>query len=275
MIAAARLYTHRSTRLIVVGLVCSAWAILAVWSTSPYAELLSHTGLAVGAQSIAPLPSPVLRVAAFGAGWALMSVAMMLPGSLPLLERVSVGAQFIAPLARPQRNRRLAQFIVGYLLVWLAFGWAAYLGDMVLHAAVEHVSWLHQASGGIMAAVLLTAGVYQFSPLKRHHLENSRASHTIPSANLDALRLGLTHGLMCLGNCWALMLLMFALCGMNLGWMLLLGALMTAERATAWGQRLARFIGVVLLLSAVLHFAGTVTFATNPTPEAPAHVRGH
>jgi predicted metal-binding membrane protein len=245
MITAARLQIDRPGRRVVVGLVVSAWAILAVWSASPYAALLSHTG--IGERGV----SPILRLVAFGAGWALMTVAMMLPGSLPLLERFSQAAQH-----RPERNWLMAQLIGGYLIVWMAFGWTAYLGDMVLHAAVERVPWLHQASGGIMAAVLLTAGVYQFTPLKRHYLNQCRPSYGFRRAPHDAFRIGFAHGRACLGSCWALMLLMFALGGMSLGGMLLLGVIMTAERTTRRGQELARPVGVVLILWAALSLAG-------------------
>jgi predicted metal-binding membrane protein len=71
-------------------------------------------------------------------------------------------------------------------------------------------------------------------------------------AGQDALRLGIRHGLFCLGCCWTLMLLMFAVGGANLGWMLALGALMTAERTTRLGRRLTRPLGGSLIVWACL-----------------------
>jgi predicted metal-binding membrane protein len=75
-------------------------------------------------------------------------------------------------------------------------------------------------------------------------------------ASLEAFRLGLRHGLFCLGCCWTLMLLMFAVGGANLGWMLALGAIMTAERVSRWGRYLTRPLGLALILWAVLYLAG-------------------
>jgi predicted metal-binding membrane protein len=226
----------------------SAWAILALWSASPYAELLSHAGIGEGNLS------PIARLLAFGLGWLLMSIAMMLPGSLPLLERL--GQAFGD---RPQHDRRVARFLLGYLLIWATFGWLAYLGDMVIHQAVEHSSVLEAAASGIMPAVLLVAGIYQLTRMKRSYLAKCRSAHSVRPAQRDALRLGVAHGLTCLGSCWALMLFMFAMGGMHLGWMLLLGVVMTAERTARWGPQLTRPIGLVLILSAVVSLAAMLS----------------
>src|SRR5439155_9756290 len=76
----------------------------------------------------------------------------------------------------------------------------------------------------------------------------------------DALRLGIHHGLFCLGCCWTLMLLMFAVGGANLGWMLGLGAVMAAERTTSWGRRLTRPLGALLIVGAGAIMTGVLAF---------------
>src|SRR6266513_2848107 len=126
------------------------------------------------------------------------------------------------------------------------------------------------ATGGsawIASAILLAAGVYQFTPLKRMCLEKCRSPYMFlvehwrgRHAGSDALRLGVRHGLFCLGCCWTLMLLMFAVGGANLGWMLALGTLMAAERTTRWGRYLTAPVGAALVLWAVLHLAGIAPF---------------
>ena len=68
---------------------------------------------------------------------------------------------------------------------------------------------------------------------------------------MDALRLGFSHGLFCIGCCWTLMLLMFAVGGVNLGWMLGLGAVMAVEKSAPWGRRLVTPVGVALIVWAV------------------------
>ncbi len=238
--------------LVIGSLILSAWGILALWSASPYAELLSHEEIGEGNLS------PLLSLAVFVLGWALMTVAMMLPGSLPLVHRFR---RFV--LHRPDHNRLVAQFVLGYLAVWMAFGGLAYLGDSVVHVAIERFAPLAAASGGITVAVLLVAGVYQFTPGKRVCLAYCRPSHALLQKDrpeqLSALvvwQLGLRHGLSCLGSCWGLMLLMFAISGMNLGWMLVLAAIMAAERASRWGQWLTRPLGLALIVWAILSLLG-------------------
>src|SRR5947208_313692 len=124
--------------------------------------------------------------------------------------------------------------------------------------------WYHLSLAAlILAAILLLAGAYQFTPLKTMCLEKCRSPYSFlvshwsgKHAGRDAFRLGIRHGLFCLGCCWTLMLLMFAIGGANLGWMLALGALMAAERATRWGRRLTRPLGGALVVWAVLYLGG-------------------
>jgi predicted metal-binding membrane protein len=161
-----------------------------------------------------------VRLPAFVLGWTLMTVAMMLPSSLPpvhLFRRMLVD--------RPDAGGLLAWLLVGYLAVWALFGVAAYLGD----------AWLGAP------AVVLVAGAYQFTSLEQACLEQCRPPYSFlvahwrgRRAGWDAFRLGVRHGLFCLGCCWTLMLVLFAVGGMNLAWMLGLGALMAAEHATTW-----------------------------------------
>lgn len=219
-----------------VGLVLTAWSVLAAWGMSPYAEWLDHA-------EIAHVPAPaVLRLAVFTLGWTLMVVAMMLPATLLLLRRC-VGDQTLS-------MRRLWPVILAYLGVWMVFGAISYWGDSVLHELVEQVPTL----GPFVApGVLLIAGVYQLTPAKRECLARCRFAEAVPPSLAHVPRaqrwaMGLRHGLFCLGSCWALMLVMFAAGGVNLVWMLTLTLLMTAERMSRQGNRLAQAAGVVMLL---------------------------
>jgi predicted metal-binding membrane protein len=82
-------------------------------------------------------------------------------------------------------------------------------------------------------------------------------------AALSALRLGIRHGLFCVGCCWTLMLLMLAVGSAHLAWMLALGALMTVERTTRWGRHVTKPAGAVLVMWAVLQLAGIGTPVSN------------
>ena len=100
----------------------------------------------------------------------------------------------------------------------------------------------------------MLAGLYQFTPLKYACLDKCRSplgfitEHWHGShERIHAFRLGVRHGLFCIGCCWSLMLLMFAVGVGNLGWMLVLGALMAIEKNLPWGRRFSAPLGVVLL----------------------------
>ena len=225
------------------GLIGGAWLSLGLLGASPYASYLGHD-LAVeggGAGAVAA------RVAVFVAGWVLMSVAMMLPSSLPLVTvfHTITGGSW----------RLLGLLVAGYLWMWGLFGVAAVLADGGLHALVDRSPWLASRPHVIPAALLLTAGLFQFSPLKHSCLERCRSpigfviQHWRSTRHaLQAFALGNRHGLFCVGCCWALMLLMFGAGAVNLGWMLVLGALMFVEKAVAWGRWITAPAGALLAL---------------------------
>jgi predicted metal-binding membrane protein len=233
-------------RLAVGTLVLLAWAVLIAWGASPFAGLLDHR--AIGAGTL-----PVSRVAVFVAGWTLMVIAMMLPGSLPL---INLFAQMVA--GRPSGAGLVARLIAGYLAVWALFGAAAFRGDAYVHAEVARLPVLAGASQWIGVGILLLAAVYQATPLKDMCLTKCRSPYLFLAEHWrgrnparDALSVGARHGLFCVGCCWTLMLLMFAVGGVNLGWMLALGAVMAAERSFRWGRHLTLPVGAALLLVAI------------------------
>ena len=240
---------HRSTFLPVMGLlVALAWLTLWAWEASPYGRYLNHGELAdIDLEGVGGvLTTAVLYVA----GWTLMTVAMMLPTTLPLLE-----------IFRRLTSRRadhgllMALLITGYLGVWLAFGVAAHLADWLLHEAYEHVAWLRANAWLFGAGPLILAGVFQFTPLKNRCLEKCRTPLSFvmerwrgSRERTHAFLLGVGHGAFCVGCCWALMFLMFAVGTGNVGWMLALGAVMAIEKNLPWGRRLSTPLGIGLLL---------------------------
>lgn len=238
-------------QLAIGGLVFLAWFALVVWGASPFGKYLSH-------EPIGESGLVASYVLVFIAGWVLMTVVMMLPSSIPLIDL------FVRMMARRTDHVYLVTLLIlGYLSMWTVFGLAAYFGDSVLHEAVEH--GLAISSREIGAVLLLGAGIYQFLPFKHMCLDKCRSPYTFLVENwtgrraaLDAFRLGLRHGLFCVGCCWTLMLLMFALGGANLGWMLGLGAVMAVERVSPWGRWLTAPLGVALMAWALLLWRGIV-----------------
>lgn len=233
---------RRPFALALSGLVAVAWLTLWLWGQSPYGRFLSH-------QEIDAAGGGGLLALTFIGGWTLMIVAMMLPSSLPLVLMFGV-------LTRQRRDRLvlLGLLLLGYLATWATFGAAIHAGDLGLHAAVRQVAWLSAHASFIGAATLVAAGAYQFSSLKYRCLEKCRSPLSFiaehwrgRSERRDAFRLGVHHGLFCVGCCWLLMLLMFAVGVGNLGWMLSLGAIMALEKNVRWGRRISAPLGVVLI----------------------------
>ncbi|HEX2755689.1 MAG TPA: DUF2182 domain-containing protein [Candidatus Limnocylindrales bacterium] len=190
-----------------------------------------------------------MAISLFLGGWLVMVAAMMLPASLPTIRQIEgVAAAFTRPRRVP------ASFLVAFAAVWALFGLAAFLGDMVVHHVVDTTPWLGERPYLIEAAILALAGLYQFAPLKRRTLGECRDPGALVSAAAlarGAARLGLRHGLACLGTSWALMLVMFGEGFGGLGWMVVLTAVMVDETTGRRGHRTATVAGIVLLIAAL------------------------
>jgi len=234
------------------GLIALMWVSLWVWGHSPYARFLNHEKLG----HLHGRPEMLL----FVAGWTLMIVAMMLPTSLPL---VALFHSFVRK--RPQRAQLVGLVVGGYLVVWTSFGLLVHVTDHDLHHAVSGSAWLQAKAWALGAGIVIVAGLYQFAPLKHRCLEKCRSPLAFIMENWhggrsgrDAFRLGVHHGLFCLGCCWSLMLLMFAVGIGNIAWMLALGAVMAIEKNAAWGRRLSAPLGALLVgWGLVLAVSGT------------------
>ncbi len=193
-----------------------------------------------------------LAIVLFLATWQVMTAAMMLPSSLPMM-------QIFFRVSRRHEEPRLAfgLFLLGYFAVWTGFAVVALGGDAALHWLVDHWSWLAARPWLIGGTVLVLAGAFQFSPLKERCLNACRDPLAFlwrhyargPGA---AWWLGIRHGLFCLGCCWALMLTMFAVGVGSLAWMAGLTGLMVIEKTSPRGRRLVPVAGVTLIVWGVL-----------------------
>ena len=241
---------HSQYFLSIIGaLITLAWVTLWIWEQSPYGRYLNHSEL--GTLSFEAGFDGILGQATFYvAGWTLMTVAMMLPTSLPLIEIFRRLTR-----RRPDHKQLLSLLVAGYLSIWLFFGVFAHLADLVLHEAYELREWLQSNAWVFGAGPLVLAGVFQFTKLKYRCLDKCRAPMGFViehwrggNERMQALVLGIRHGLFCVGCCWALMFVMFAVGTGNVGWMLLLGAIMAIEKNTSWGKKFSTPLGISLLL---------------------------
>jgi predicted metal-binding membrane protein len=234
--------TRRPLIVSLVILSALAWLALWLWGQSPYSRYGGHHNLGAATADSAMMPL-------FIASWVVMTIAMMLPTSLPLITLFDT-------LTRQRRHHaRLVLLLVGgYLVAWTLFGVVVYASDYLLHQIVGHVHWLEENAGMLGALTLMLTGLYQFTPLKHLCLEKCRSPLSFITEHWhggheqrEAFTLGLHHGLFCVGCCWSLMLLMFAIGAGSLGWMLALGAIMAAEKNLPWGDKLSKPLGMALL----------------------------
>jgi predicted metal-binding membrane protein len=185
--------------------------------------------------------------------WCAMVLAMMLPSAGPMLLIYTE----IADTAARKGERIVSPWVLaaGYVSVWLGFALAA----AVLQGALTHAALLDPASACpstfLSALLFIGAGFYQFSPLKHVCLSHCQRPFPFFFANWTTrwrgiFSLGLRQGLYCLGCCWVLMLLMFAVGVMNIFWMALIGLFAIVEKQ--WDRRLpGRVAGAILLVWAV------------------------
>ena len=222
--------------------------MLWLWGNSAYGHVLLHGSRHLGTAS----QNVALFAVIFVVSWTLMTVAMMLPTSIPL----------IMLFYRAVRERKAAAWLVTVLLcrnlgTWTVCGVLLNRANWTLRAGFARVSWLAVAPWMGGAVILTVAGLYQFSSLKYACLDKCRSPLSFITSrwqggneSTQSLRIGVEHGLFCVGCCWSLMALMFLVGTSNLIWMLLLGAVMALEKNLPWGRRLSAPLGWLLLAGA-------------------------
>lgn len=182
--------------------------------------------------------------------WVAMMIAMMVPSAAPMVLMFSTIQRRRGERGDPPVPT--AVFASAYVVVWAAFGLLATLVNWVLHQEGLLISMAGRSLPLLGGALLIVAGAYQMSPLKEACLVRCRS----PLAFLmgewrrgwrGAFVVGTKHGLYCLGCCWALMALLFALGVMNLLWIATLGAVVLAEKTLPRGVWLGRALGVALV----------------------------
>ena len=211
--------------------------------------------------------------------WVVMMAAMMFPSVAPtvlMYDRLRLGHRARGKGAAADAT---ALFVVGYLCVWSAAGLAAYgLFELVRAVAPPFLAW-NEAGRYVTGGVIVAAAGYQLTALKRACLVKCRSpmmflAERWRDGRTGALELGSRHGAWCLGCCWALMVALFAVGVMNLGWMALIAAFIAGEKLLPRPVAARRIVAVLLLalgLGVAFVPADVPGFAE---PDAGMHDRG-
>ena len=226
------------------------------------ARLVQQTVLLLGAALVAWIVT-VDRMSGMDAGpgtalgglgwyvgiWVTMMAAMMLPSVAPmvmLFDRVS----------EEKARRDLPYvptwvFVLSYFCVWTAYGLAAYALYRGIHALdLAFLDW-DRAGPYVAGGLVALAGLYELTPLKRVCLHHCRSPMTFLVHWRDgvggAVRMGAEHGAYCVGCCWGLMIVLFALGVMSLVWMGVVAALIFAQKVLPHGEKLSRVFAVAFV----------------------------
>jgi predicted metal-binding membrane protein len=192
--------------------------------------------------------------------WVAMTLAMMLPTAAPMIltyseiadTAVRKGESVASPLA----------LTTGYAAIWVGFAVAATTFQVILTKLALLDPAMGRVSPLFSAAVFLAAGAYQYSTLKQACVTVCQRPFPFflmnwSTESREVLRLGLWQGLYCLGCCWAMMLLMFAVGVMNVVWMAALGLVMATEKI-ATTARVSRIVGAVFALIGMVLIANAI-----------------
>ena len=182
--------------------------------------------------------------------WAIMMVAMMVPSVSPM----------VLTFAMVNRKRREEErpfvptglFLFGYLAAWTGFSLLATIAQWGLHTAALLSPMMVMTSPVLGAALLIAAGIFQWTPLKRACLVHCRSPLGFimtewREGTWGAFVMGLRHGGYCVGCCWFLMGLLFVAGVMNLVWVAAISALVLAEKVTPPRYRVSWVAGGLLV----------------------------
>jgi predicted metal-binding membrane protein len=244
----------RHDRAVVLGglgfVVALAWAYLLAGAgvEMPMMDM----GMDRGGGQMMAMPSP--WTLGYGlvvfAMWAVMMVAMMLPSAAPVTLLIAAIARKRAGAGRAGLTTAL--FVAGYLGVWFAFSAVATLLQWQLDIAGMLSPMMALAGMAAAGAVLIAAGLYQWTPLKRACLRHCRSPldfllfHWRDGA-AGALASGVRHGVFCFGCCWMLMALLFVGGIMNIAWIAGIALLVLIEKVLPWGGWTGRATGAVMV----------------------------
>ena len=182
--------------------------------------------------------------------WWTMMLAMMLPSATPAI--LTYGAMARRFAAKGASAASVGIFALGYAAIWTAFSAAAMALQLSLHNLIPLTGMMAVTSSTLGGSLLIAAGLYQMSPLKYACQRKCQTPLMFFARNwrkgrLGAFRMGLSHGIYCLGCCWVLMGLLFYGGVMELAWIAGIAIYVAVEKLIPAGNRLRRFTGILLV----------------------------
>ena len=161
-------------------------AVLALAAACWFVAVREMSGMDMGAST------QLGSFASFVGLWAAMMAAMMLPGAIPVALRAT---------------QRLTPFVASYLALWTLVGIAVYA--------------VYRPHGTALAgAVVIAAGLYELTPLKRRFRQRCR----------EQSGTGIAFGVACIGSSIGLMLALVALGVMSVAWMVVIAAIVVVQK---------------------------------------------
>ena len=182
--------------------------------------------------------------------WSVMMIAMMLPSAAPV---ILIVLKVYRRRGDGRARTSAATFVIGYLLAWTSFSGVAAGAQVALHRASLLTDAMATRSTVVAGVILLAAGAYQWLPVKQACLSHCQSplgfltSHWREGSH-GALLMGLEHGSFCIGCCWALMALLFAVGVMNLLWVAAIAAFVLLEKVTPQRVPIGRAAGALLMV---------------------------
>jgi predicted metal-binding membrane protein len=246
----------RRERLIIGG--CLAAMVLVAWLYLLHAKAAMTDMDMPGMVMPAPDKWGPMAVLLLFVMWTVMMVAMMVPSAAPMI------LAFLSVNHRRQRAGRplmpVGFFLFGYLVIWTSYSAVAALAQWGLHGAALLSPTMAATNPLLSGGLLLAAGVFQWTPLKRACLKGCRSPLSFlisewREGTAGAFVMGLWHGSYCLGCCWILMALLFVAGVMNLFWVAVIALFVLAEKILARGELLGHVTGVALVTAGVLLMA--------------------
>jgi predicted metal-binding membrane protein len=185
--------------------------------------------------------------------WTAMMVAMMLPSASPMVLLYARVVRQAETQGRGQKaSASIAAFAGGYIALWSVFSLLAVAAQWMLERTGALSVLMNSRSLSLSGALLIAAGIYQLTPFKTACLEQCRAPAVFIAGHwrrgaLGGWRMGLEHGLYCLGCCAVLMLLLFVGGIMNLVWIAELTLFIALEKLAPFGATAARAAAALLI----------------------------